>query len=58
MAPGQDLYNQRSHLEQPTLGPTFSQAEGGGQSAWIPIIPFSAQWEHGDKVLTQIQFPL
>ena len=53
-----DLYNQRSHLKQPTLGPTFQRAQGREQGTWIPITPFSAQWEHGDKVLTWTQFPL
>ena len=53
-----DLYNQRSHLKQPTLGPTFQQAQSKERGAWIPISPFSAWWEHGDKVLTWTQFPL
>ena len=28
------------------------------QHSWVPITLFTAQWEHGDKVLTRTQFPL
>ena len=53
-----DLYNQRLYLKQSTTGPIFQQIQGREQNPWIPITPFTARWEHGDKVLTRTQFPL
>ena len=41
-----------------TTGPTFQRVLGMEQGPWIPITPFTARWEHGDKVLTRTQFPL
>ena len=45
-------------LKQPPAGPTFQHAQGREQNLWIPITPFTARWERGDKVLTRTQFPL
>ena len=53
-----DLYNQRLYLKQSTTGPIFQQIQDRKQNPWIPITPFTARWKHGDKVLTQTQFPL
>jgi ATP-dependent exoDNAse (exonuclease V) alpha subunit len=39
-------------------GPTFERAQNREQGPWIPIMPFTARWEQGDKVLTRTQFPM
>ena len=45
-------------MEQLIVGPFFQRAQGRDQAPWIPIRPFTAKWEHGDKTLTRTQFPL
>lgn len=47
-----ELYTQTLCLKQPSAGPTFQHAQGREQNLWIPITPFTAWWERGDKVLT------
>lgn len=39
-------------------GSIFQRTQGREQGPWIPITPFTARWDHGDKVLTRTQFPL
>ena len=40
------------------IGPTFQQVQDREQGLWVPIAPVTARWEHGDKALTQTQFPI
>jgi ATP-dependent DNA helicase PIF1 len=39
-------------------GPTFERIQGREQGPWVPITPFTARWDKGDKVFTRTQFPL
>ena len=50
--------NKRIHSKQLATGPTFQRAQDREQGPWIPITPFTARWEHGNKSLARTQFPL